>query len=55
MGGIIEGVIAIMGLTAGVMIALTALLVGNAPSSSELSGSSQNSRTILPSDGRVAA
>ena len=55
MGGIIEGVIAIMGLTAGVMIALTALLVGNAPSSSELSGSYQNSRTILSSDERVAA
>lgn len=55
MGGMIEGVIAIMGLMAGVIVALTALLVGDAPSSSELNGSYQKSRTILPSDERVAA
>ncbi|GJL58538.1 MAG: hypothetical protein NPIRA03_13950 [Nitrospirales bacterium] len=55
MGGIIEGVLAIMGLTAGVIVALTALLVGDAPSSSELKGPYRKSRTILPSDERVAA
>ncbi len=55
MGGMIEGVIAIMGLMAGVIVALTALLVGDAPSSSELKGSYRKSRTILPSDERVAA
>ncbi len=55
MGGIIEGVLAIMGLTAGVLVALTALLVGDAPSSSKLDGSCRHSRTILPSDERVAA
>jgi hypothetical protein len=55
MGGILEGVIAIMGLTAGVIVALTALIVGDAPSSSELDGAYRNSRTICPGDDRVAA
>ncbi|MDR4458923.1 MAG: hypothetical protein MRJ67_00120 [Nitrospirales bacterium] len=55
MGGIIEGVIAIMGLAASVMAALAALLVGDAPSSSKQDGSYRNSRTIQPSDERVAA
>ncbi len=55
MGGIIEGVLASVGLMAGVIVALTALLVGDGPSSSELKGSYRQSRTILPSDERVAA
>ncbi|HNP61859.1 MAG TPA: hypothetical protein PKM72_13520 [Nitrospirales bacterium] len=55
MGGIIEGVLALMGLTAGVIVALTALLVGDDPNSSEPKGSCRKSRTILPGDERVAA
>jgi hypothetical protein len=55
MGGIIEGVIAIMGLTAGVIVALTTLFVGDAPGSAERDGSYRNPRTIRPSDKRVAA
>ncbi|HNP29758.1 MAG TPA: hypothetical protein PKK23_11975 [Nitrospirales bacterium] len=55
MGAIVEGVIAIMGLTAGVIVALTALFVGDAPSSTELDGSYQNSRIIRHGDERVAA
>lgn len=55
MGGIIEGVLASVGLMVGVIVALTALLVGDGPSSSELKGSYRKSRKIFPSDERVAA
>ncbi|GJL68861.1 MAG: hypothetical protein NPIRA06_14960 [Nitrospirales bacterium] len=55
MGDFVEGVIAIIGLTAGIMVALTALLVGDAPSSGEQQGSYRKSRTICLSDERVSA
>lgn len=55
MGEIVEGVIAIIGLTAGIMVALTALLVGDAPSSAERDGSYPKSRTIRPGDEQVAS
>ena len=55
MGGIVEGVIAIIGLTAGIMVALTALFVGDAPNSGEQEGSYRNSRTIRLSGERANA
>ncbi len=54
MGGVVEGVIAVMGLMAGVMVAITALLSGDAPGQAKLD-QSHHPRTIRLREERMAA
>ena len=55
MSGLLEGLIAILGLMAGGMVTITALLAGDAPISAEANGSSTHPHTIHPSEERMAA
>ncbi|GJL56773.1 MAG: hypothetical protein NPIRA02_39050 [Nitrospirales bacterium] len=55
MGGVVEGMIAVMGLTAGVMVALAALLTGDVPRSTQYEEKHHHSRTIRLNDERMAA
>lgn len=55
MGGIIEGLIAVLGIMAGIMVTITALVTGEAPLSREATGSSSHPRTIHPTEERMAA
>ena len=55
MGGILEGMIAVMGLLAGGMVTITSLLVEDATIPMEVNESYVNPRTILPGEERVAA
>ena len=55
MGGFIEGLIAVLGLMAGIMVTIAALLAGEAPISGDWTGSSINPRTIHPGAERIAA
>ncbi len=52
MGALIESVIAVMGLAAGLMVTLTTLLQGEAPEQHE---SHHDPRTIRPQDERMVA
>lgn len=51
MGEFMEGLMAVIGIMAGMMVAITALLDGNAPHS----GPRHAPRTIRPQQGRMAA
>ena len=55
MGGILEGLIAVLGLMAGIMVTIIALVTGEAPFSGEATGSSTHPRTIHPHEERLAA
>lgn len=54
MGALVESVLAVMGLMAGVMVALTALLAGDAPRSKQ-DEESYHPRTIRLKKERMAA
>ena len=55
MGEIVEGLMAVMGITAGLMIALTILLFGHAPTEVERGETHHDPRTIRPMNERMAA
>ncbi len=55
MGEFMEGLMAVMGIMAGMMVAITALLDGNAPRSGQGDESRHAPRTIRPQQGRMAA
>lgn len=55
MGSFIEGLIAVLGLTAEGMLTITALLTGDAPISEGVADSYADPRTIHPKVERVAA
>lgn len=55
MGAIVEGVIALMGLIAAGMVALTALLSGEGPNTAKPEMFHHHSRTIRPSEEPMAA
>ena len=55
MGEFVEGLMAVMGITAGPMIALTTLLFGDTPSGVEGDESHHDPRTIRPMNERMAA
>ena len=55
MSGVVEGVIAVMGLGAGVMVALTALLTGDTPRLTKPEESQHHPHTIRLEEQRVAA
>ncbi len=55
MGEIVEGLMAVMGITAGLMVVLTTLLFGDAPSGVERDKSHHDPSTIRPMNERMAA
>ena len=55
MGGLLEGLIAVLGLMAGIMVTITTLVTGETPVSGEISGSLTHPRSIHPNEGRLAA
>ena len=55
MGEIVEGTIALMGLMAALMVALTALLSGEGANAGKLDRNHHYPRTIRPTGDRMAA
>lgn len=55
MGGLLEGLIAVLGLMAGIIVTIITLVTGEVPRAGEGSGSVTHPRTIHPNQGRLAA
>lgn len=55
MGELMESLLAIMGLAAGLMVILTTLLHGEAPHATERNESYHEPRTIRPQNEQIAA
>lgn len=55
MSGVVESMIAVMGIVAGVMVALMALLTGDVPGQAKLDEPQHHPRTIRLGEERMAA